>query len=296
MNDSTMTADIVEASWRGRKTTEDILQDTEEDPKIYHYWTEGKENNQSSSSLSLSPSPSSSPSSSSSFLGTNGLSRSEQKAATIAACCLKDYERGHSPTLPRNFDGITRQQLILYQVKYSYSWRIFGISLSTFFLFVPSFNGKLLTLFLHAYSILMFSIDLYIKDQFFDDQKYHVIEGKRSRVLFHAMKLLLILLSLQACLQYLFTNSPTVHAFTLAVSVFKPIIFFYESRRARDALEALIRISKKLLHVILIEFFLILIFAAIACRLYYDNESFQSLPQAWVSLFACEFAICSATS
>ena len=266
MNSNTMTADIARTSWRGGLTTEDIIQDTEEDPKIYHYWTEGK----------------------GIFLG-NGLSRSEQKAATIAACCLKDYERGHSPTLPRNFDGITRQQLILYQVKYSYAWRIFGISLSTFFIFVPSFNRKLLTLFLHAYAILIFSIDLYIKDQFFDDQEYNVIEGKRSRVLFHAMKFLLILLSLQACLQYLFMNSPTVHAFTLAVSVFKPIIFFYESRRARDALEALIRISKKLLHVILIEFFLILIFAAIACRLYYDYESFQSLPQAWVSLFACEF-------
>jgi len=36
----------------------------------------------------------------------------------------------------------------------------------------------------------------------------------------------------------------------------------------------------------LIEMFLILIFAAVACRLYYNHESFQSLPQAWLSLFA----------
>mmetsp|Transcript_3341 Transcript_3341/g.3723 ORF Transcript_3341/g.3723 Transcript_3341/m.3723 type:complete len:894 (-) Transcript_3341:100-2781(-) len=252
---------------------ENVLRDTEDDPKIYHYfdyWIDRRGENFQSSILG------------------NGLSRSEQNAATIAACCLKDYERGQSPILPissSNFSCITRQQLLLYNIKYSFAWKIFGLYLATFFLFVPSFKGRLLSLIFHSYSILIFSMDLYMKDQFFDYQKCNVIEQKRSRVLFHGMKIFLLLFFLQTSLDYLSTNN-TAHVFALAISFFKPIVFFYQSRQARDALEALISISNKLLHVILIEFFSILIFAAVACRLYNEYESFQSLPQAWVSLFA----------
>jgi hypothetical protein len=273
-----------------KKIAGHYLEDREENEKNYQncdYWTEEiiQTGSQQSSSSSFSLSASAS-------LG-NRLSRKEQKSTSIAACFLKDYEGGQPPTLSNNFSDISRRQLLLYRVKHSFKWKIFGLSLATIFLFVPSFNGRMLTLILHTYSILVFAMDLYMKDQFFDDKhEMGEVEMSRSRrLLFHSMKSFLFLMSLQTILEFFFSNNSVVHAFTLAISVFKPIVFFYESRRARDALEALIRISKKLLRVILIEMFLILVFATVACRLYYKHESFQSLPKSWLSLFACEFVM-----
>ena len=267
-----------EAGWVPKKNSGSFTEDREEDEKNYHYFAEDMQTvkrQSSSTSFSLS---------SSGFLGS-GLSRKEQSSAAIAACFLKDYEGGQPPTLSNNFSDITRRQLLLYRVKHSFYWRIFGLFVATTFLFVPSFNGRLLTFFLHTCSILVFAADMYMKDQFYD-VNHEVETSQTSRLLFHSMKFFLLLLGLQAVLELFFPDNSMIHAFTLAVSVFKPIVFFYQSRRARDALEALIRISKKLLRVILIEMFLILVFATVACRLYYNHESFQSLPQSWLSLFA----------
>ena len=240
------------------------------------------------------------PSSSSSISLPNGpgsgLSRRGQKAATISACFLKDYERGHPPTLSSDFSGITRRQLLLYRVKHSFHWNIFGLWLATALLFVPSFRGRAATLFLHAYAILAFAADLYMVDQFRcedterESNRWPLGAADRpGRLLFCCMEGFLFLMGLQTIANAIVPNNTVVHAFTLAVSVLKPLVFFYQSRRARDALEALIRISKKLLRVILIEMFLILTFAAVACRLYYNYDSFQTLPQAWLSLFAREY-------
>jgi hypothetical protein len=275
-----------EVGWVTKKNIGDCREDGEENEKTYQncdYWEEEMQTgnvNSSSSSFSLSASAE---------LGS-GLSRQEQKSAAIAACFLKDYEGGQPPTLSNNFADITRRQLLLYRVKHSFHWQIFGLSLATIFLFIPSFNGRFLTFILHTCSILVFATDLYMKDQFFDD-KYRIETNRTGRLLFHAMKIFLYLMSLQTILELFSSDNSVVHAFTLAVSVFKPIVFFYQSKRARDALEALIRISKKLLRVILIEMFLILVFATVACRLYYEHESFRSLPQSWLSLFACKFVV-----
>jgi len=73
--------------------------------------------------------------------------------------------------------------------------------------------------------------------------------------------------------------------FMLATALFKPIVLFYISHQARYALEALSRISRIVARVILIEFFLILSFAAVACRMYKNYESFQGLSSSWLSLF-----------
>ena len=269
--------------WVGvNKKSVHYLEDPDENGNNYQrsdYWThEGEiENEQQPSPMSSSSSCSSTKS-----LGS-GLSRRGQKAATICACFLKDYEGGRPPTLSSNFSGITRRQLLLYRVKHSFRWKIFGLLFATILLFIPSFRGRLSTLLLHTYSILVFAIDMYMKEQFFEGNT-----SRPRRLLFDCTRGFLFMMSLQTITNFLFPQDSVVHAFTLAVSVFKPIVFFYRSRRARDALEAIIRISKKLLRVILIEMFLILIFAAVACRLYYNHESFQSLPQAWLSLFACE--------
>ena len=110
----------------------------------------------------------------------------------------------------------------------------------------------------------------------------------------------------------------------------KPIVLFYMNRKARDALQALIRVVQKLARVILVELFLILVFAAVACRLYSSSSSssqvdgynsrngerlleeqryqdqydynddrmkafydgpFETLAKSWLSMFACKFLI-----
>jgi hypothetical protein len=69
------------------------------------------------------------------------------------------------------------------------------------------------------------------------------------------------------------------------MSIFKPIVFFYVSTKARDALLALYHVSKIVSKVILIEIFLLLTFAAMACHLYFDFDAFRDLPTSFLSLF-----------
>lgn len=66
---------------------------------------------------------------------------------------------------------------------------------------------------------------------------------------------------------------------------FKPIVFFYASSKARDALTALYYVSRIVFRVIFIELFLLLSFAAMACHLYFCFESYRDLPTSFLSLF-----------
>ena len=54
-------------------------------------------------------------------------------------------------------------------------------------------------------------------------------------------------------------------------------------------MEALARIARTVIRVLLIEVVLILSFAAVACRLFQDFESFDHLSIAWLSLFKCTY-------
>ena len=227
--------------------------------------------------------------SSSLYLG-RGLSRREQLAASIAACFLKDYEAGQPPILSSNFSDITRRQLTIYGIKHSPAWRIFGMMLATILMFVPDFKTRWLTFTLHSLSILLFATDLYMMDELFLGRTRTEM-GYTERLLFHLMAIFLLIFGQQNILELFFPDNIIVRTLSLTVAMLKPIVFFYQSRRARDALEALVRISKKLLRVVIIEMFLILVFATIACRLYYNHESFQTLPQSWLSLFACKYTI-----
>jgi hypothetical protein len=125
--------------------------------------------------------------------------------------------------------------------------------------------------------------------------------------------------------------SPPPFIFQIIVTLtglLKPIVLFYMSRKARDALQALVRVVQKLASVILVEMFLILVFAAVACRLFSssslsqqrnnanddggrqlqeeeqqyndyiigqqedqddDHLQFENLVQSWLSLFARKF-------
>ena len=214
------------------------------------------------------------------------LSLDEYKASTIASCYLNDYEEGRHPTLSPNFCCITDKQLQIYRIKHSWQWRSFGISLATILLFVCSFSNRYWTLSLHMISVILLLSDVYMKQLLLDKDYVTEWPTKMDKILIRAVTIFLMVFTIQNWIAFLFLENPTVHPTTLVVSMFKPIVFFYESRRARDALEALCRIGKKLLRVILIELFLILTFAAVACRLYNNDESFNNLGRSWLSLFA----------
>jgi len=71
----------------------------------------------------------------------------------------------------------------------------------------------------------------------------------------------------------------------LMTSVFKPLILFYVSYKARNALEALSRIIRIVSRVIAMELLLILMFAAVGVRLFNYSQEFETLSRSWLSLF-----------
>jgi len=75
-------------------------------------------------------------------------------------------------------------------------------------------------------------------------------------------------------------------------SIWKPIVLYYISSQARHAMEALMRIARTVVRVLVIEMVLILSFAAVACRLFQDFDPFDHLSVAWLSLFKCEPHYC----
>ncbi|KAG7368073.1 ion transport protein [Nitzschia inconspicua] len=226
------------------------------------------------------------------------LTREEHRAASIAACFLKDYEDGRPPTLSPKLKSISDRHLQMYRFKHSTVWSFGGLSIATILLFVADGPSRIWTLILNMTAVTLFGMDLYMKRQLHmenDTRHYHAepqTSTNRStlydRFMMYAVALFLSIFTIQSWLAFwlLYDDTSTYHPFTWAVSIFKPIVFFYQSRRARDAFEALSRIGKKLLRVILIELFLILTFAAVACRLFSNDENFQTLGRSWLSLFA----------
>ena len=69
-------------------------------------------------------------------------------------------------------------------------------------------------------------------------------------------------------------------------SLAKPIVLFYVSSRTRNALDALNRVIRVVLRVILIELFLIFTFGSVAVQLFGDEfASFEGLPISFLSMF-----------
>jgi len=204
-------------------------------------------------------------------------------AATIAACFLMDYEAGRPPTLAVNFRKICDYQLKLYQVEFSTWWRWLGLYPATLFIFFAYFQSRILMTILHFQAVMVFLIDIYIRHRLYRNVPLTGVQ-QTERLVHRATLVFLILFGIQslACLLW---AQPEEKIFTVLVSLFKPLIFFYLSRRAREALEALFKIGTILARVVLIELFLILAFAAVACRLYYNVDGFSSLAVSWLSLF-----------
>lgn len=73
-------------------------------------------------------------------------------------------------------------------------------------------------------------------------------------------------------------------------SACKPVALFYISEKARQAAVSIARIAPIVSRVLALELLLILSFAAVACRLYAQYESFATLSQSWLSLFQRTFS------
>jgi len=112
-------------------------------------------------------------------------------------------------------------------------------------------------------------------------RQYKPIKTK-NRVRYWKMPLLCMLLgvALETWLKMILDEKKCVWTGCL-----KPVVFFYASSKARDALTALYHVSRIVLRIIFIELFLLLSFASMACHLYFKFDSYRDLPTAFLSLF-----------
>lgn len=213
--------------------------------------------------------------------------KSKSTAATVAAFFLMDYEAGRPPTLQSNFDTITPWQLQIYRVQFSWMWRLFGVNLSIIVLFLAHSQSRLVTALMHTYAITFFFIEVWMREQLYasDPSKddYHT-----ERQLNRPLVLFLLVLGLESWVWFIFPPDPQAKVPALVSSVFKPVVFFYVSLKARHALEGLYRITRIVTRVIVIEMLLILAFASVACQLFHNYDSFKNLSSSWLSLFECK--------
>ena len=215
--------------------------------------------------------------------------KSRTMATKVAAYFLMDYEASRIAALPSTFEIITERQLTLYRTYYSWQWRYF-VHLAIIGLFLAHTLDLLTTAVMHSCVIVVLAIEIHIREGMYGvdlrkDTKHP------DRKLVRPMVAFLFLLGLETWMWYCF--SPTVGSYAqnppIYSSFLKPIVLFYVSAKARDSLEAIWRISKTVIRVLLIESVLILIFAAFAQGLFGHNfDEFMNLQTSWLSLFKRE--------
>eukprot|EP00934_Nitzschia_sp_Nitz4_P007132 Nitzschia sp. Nitz4//scaffold69_size99277//19473//23043//NITZ4_004622-RA/size99277-augustus-gene-0.1-mRNA-1//1//CDS//3329556682//7122//frame0 len=210
--------------------------------------------------------------------------KSKSTAAAVAAFFLMDYEAGRPPTLSENFETITQNQLRIYRFLYSSSWRLLGVNLAVLVTFLCHSLSPMVTAILHTYVIIIFFIEMWMKEQLYSEpvaeDQYHL-----ERRLNRPLALFLLILGLESWVWFIFPPNPNAKAPFLVSSLFKPLMFFYVSIKARHAVEGLLRITKILARVLMIEMFLIMVFAGVACTLFHDYDNFRTLSRSWLSLF-----------
>ena len=110
-------------------------------------------------------------------------------------------------------------------------------------------------------------------------------KARTSRSLWWALPVVLFLvaLSLETCVVI---RSRTIMQRRIWSSLGKPIVLFYVSFRTRNALDALNRVIRIVLRVLLIELFLIFTFGSVAVQLFGDDfDAFGGLPISFLSMF-----------
>ena len=93
----------------------------------------------------------------------------------------------------------------------------------------------------------------------------------------------LVVFTLETCAVL---SSRTIMQRRIWSSLGKPIVLFYVSFRTRNALDALNRVIRIVLRVLLIELFLIFTFGSVAVQLFGDDfDAFGGLPISFLSMF-----------
>ena len=144
---------------------------------------------------------------------------------------------------------------------------------------------------LNVFAVLVFGLDLWVRrvlQQYptcrmgpQQERQKRAVRTSRSELLVTPMAILCLALGLESVYRLVRGTGNWV----LVSSVFKPLVLFYVSSQARDAFGAVRRILKIVLRVLVMELLLILMFAAVACRMFADFEGFGNLEEAWLSLF-----------
>ena len=240
-------------------------------------------------------------------------------AAKVAAAFLQDYEANRPPTFgdATTIASIREYQMTLFHIKHSVFAQICRVvAVLAFFASslvegfdaisaVPASRRHILTA-LNGVGILIAALDVWIRTEFRGRRRRHraapplprdggvmsastralvqkyEVRVSRSERLMQPLVFFCVLLAMEnACRVYIVQRGNLV----LFSSVFKPLVLFYVSSQARDALEAVRRIIRIVLRVLIMEMLLILMFAAIACRLFQRYENFRELGVAWISLF-----------
>jgi len=228
------------------------------------------------------------PSSESLALSRQSLSiiKSRSMAAKVAAYYLMDYEASRIAALPSTFESISEKQLMFYKIYYSWQWRYF-VNLAILLLFLSHTLDLLTTAIMHTCVIIVLAIEIYIREGIYGlDPRMDTKHPDRKLV--RPMVGFLFLLGLETWMWYCFSSKVGAYEDTppLFSSFLKPVVLFYVSAKARDSLEAIWRIGRIVVKVLVIEFFLIFIFAAFANGMFGRNfDAFTDLKTSWLSLF-----------
>jgi len=243
-------------------------------------------------------------------------------SVVVAAAFLQDYESNRPPTFgSANLAEIGDHQVAIYHLKHSFFMNVCRVA-ATMAIFVSSFlegcitcTGQvpsdafyvqkyLLTAF-NMFAIVVFAADIAMRcalrggtpmvfkqasperilqrsAESIERIQKHQVRISRSEKLVYPMVLFCVVLGLENIARFVLVPNDEI---VLYCSIFKPLALFYVSSQARDALAAVRRILKIVLRVLIMEMLLILMFAAVACRLFGGFASFASLELAWLSLF-----------
>ena len=242
-------------------------------------------------------------------------------SVTVAAIFLQDYENSRPPTFASaELNAINDHQIVMYTVKHSFAMSFLRLT-ATMALFISSFmessqnsiesgdaryNRCFAMTSMNGFAITVFCIDMWMHrvlrnadaiqntpndgnhiqkertESTLEFQLKHDVRLSRSRRLIMPLVVFFVIFGLENTLRLVFSGND--HAVFVS-SIFKPLVLFYISSRARDALEAVGWILKIVTRVIFVELFLILMFAAVACRLFHEFENFRDLYKAWISLY-----------
>lgn len=211
--------------------------------------------------------------------------------ALISHIYLQDYENSRPCSLSSSLANITEKQLNAHSIRYSKVWQ-YVLNGAVFLLFIASSmertsNRSRIAL-IHVLTTIVIITDISMRSCHEDckndinDHSSEQAQIRRTRS--HWWKLPTIIM-LCGIITETFAKLIFTQEMLLMTSIFKPIIFFYVSTKARDALSALYHVSKIVLKVIMIELFVLLTFAAMACHLYFDFDAFRDLPTSFLSLF-----------